>query len=146
MFRVVSLMEPDMKQIITAKCTQYGIKCGDILGNRLKVLFEVCRDSMMSHESKAQITVSNLVDILYVFYTQKKPSQVQSSYGQRSNTFLNENQNDASRKYASSKIEGNFSSVLLVLDRQLKIQKSFTQHLLRKQYQSKSLQKRTESH
>jgi hypothetical protein len=110
MFRVISLMEPDMKQIITAKCTQYGIKCGDILGNRLKILFEVCQDSMMSFESKAQITVSNLIDILYAFYTQKKPTQLQavtSSYGLRSNSVLLDNQNEAGRKYASSKIESN---------------------------------------
>jgi hypothetical protein len=107
MFRVVSLMEPDIKQIITAKCTQYGIKCGDILANRLKILYEVCQDSLMSFDSKAQITATNLIDILYAFNSQKKPNQVQvatSSYGLRSNSVINENLYEG-RKYAASKIE-----------------------------------------
>lgn len=72
LFRVICLMEPNMEVIINAKCIQYGIKCGNILASRLKILHEICQGTFSSFETKNQLTLSCFIDILKAVYDKQK--------------------------------------------------------------------------
>ena len=45
-FRTVSLIRPDIGQILKAKCSALGFRAPGILANRLKVLSELVKDQL----------------------------------------------------------------------------------------------------
>lgn len=94
MFRVVCLLEPDVEQIIRAKCAQYGIKCGHILASRIKLLCEVCQGTFTTFETKSQLKFSSFIDILRSMYEKQRssndsrPQTSVSSGNQMTNKYL----------------------------------------------------------
>ena len=74
LFRIVSLMEPDIEAILRAKCMTYSVKCGNILASRFKALHDICQGCFSSIETKSQLNISTFVAILQSIYEQQKPS------------------------------------------------------------------------
>ena len=72
MFRVIALMEPDLEIILRTKCIQFGIKAPSIVANRLNTLYELCQTSMISLQSKYQLTVSTFLSVLQTIYGKKR--------------------------------------------------------------------------
>lgn len=71
MFRIVSLMEPDFEVIMRIKCIQFGIKGSNILGTKLKLLYDICHGSM-SLQSKYQLTISSFIAVVKLSYEREK--------------------------------------------------------------------------
>lgn len=101
LFRVVSLMEPDMEAILRAKCMTYSVKCGNILASRIKTLHDICQGCFSSIETRNQLNISTFVSILKSIYEQQKPSASDS----RPNTSISAN---TQVKYTSIKAESKF--------------------------------------
>ncbi|ESO89151.1 hypothetical protein LOTGIDRAFT_229063 [Lottia gigantea] len=62
-FRTVSLIRPDIGQILKCKCSALGFRAPGILANRLKVLSELVKDQL-PHEFHYHFTISSLVGVL----------------------------------------------------------------------------------
>jgi hypothetical protein len=100
MFRVVCLLEPDIEQIIWAKCTHYGIKCGHILASRIKTLHEICQATFTSFETKNHLTISNFLDVIRSIYERQRPDRNDS----RPETSVS-SANPLANKYMTAKSE-----------------------------------------
>lgn len=97
LFRIVSLMEPDMEAVLRAKCMTYSVKCGNILASRIKTLHDICQGCFSSIETKNQLSISSFISILKSIYEQQKPSN-----DSRPNTSIS---NSNQMKYSSVKSE-----------------------------------------
>ncbi len=107
MYRVVSLMEPDLELILRAKCMQCGIKAPSIISCRLKTLYELCKSSFMSLQSKYQLTISSFMSVIQTIYGKGRSDT--ASLDSRPTSFTaNSNAASASNtKYGSTKVECN---------------------------------------
>jgi hypothetical protein len=103
MFRVISMLEPDIQQIIWAKCAHYGIKCGHILATRIKTLHEICQTTFTSFETKNQLTITNFLEIIKSIYEKQRPSTAGDSRPETS--ISSANQAHIANKYVSAKGE-----------------------------------------
>lgn len=45
-FRTISLIKPDVSQILKAKCSSLGFRAANVLAMRLKVLSELVKDQL----------------------------------------------------------------------------------------------------
>ena len=103
MFRVISMLEPDTKQIIWAKCAHYGIKCGHILAARIKTLHEICQSTFTSFETKNQLTITNFLEIIKSIYEKQRPTTAGDSRPETS--ISSANQVQLANKYVAAKGE-----------------------------------------
>lgn len=72
-FRVVSLIEPDIEQILRAKCIRYGLRGPNILASRLKSLYELFHGTFSdpfasSLHKKSQFTITCLLNAIQMIY------------------------------------------------------------------------------
>lgn len=98
MFRVIALMEPDMELILRAKCVQYGIKASNILATRLKTLYDLCQGSLMSLQSKYQVTLSSFISVIKMIYEKQNSDVTDSRPGSLAAV-------NSANKYGTAKLE-----------------------------------------
>ena len=75
-FRNVAILEPDLETIFRVKCLQYGLKSPNILGSRLKTLYDICNDGSFivststnsSLNSKYKLTINNFLSIIRMVF------------------------------------------------------------------------------
>lgn len=72
MFRMVAIIEPDLEVILRSKCIQYGVKGSNILATRLKTLYDLCQGSLMSLQSKFQLTIDTFIGVIRMIYEKDK--------------------------------------------------------------------------
>ena len=72
MFRIVAIIEPDSEAILLSKCIQYGVKGSNILSTRLKILYDLCQGSLMSLQTKHQLTIDTFIGVVRMIYEKDK--------------------------------------------------------------------------
>ena len=107
MFRVVSLLEPDIEMILRVKCVQFGIKGSNVLATRLKTIYDICQGSLMSLQSKFQLTLSNFISILRLAYEKQK-----TTVDSRPNSFITTN--PSANKYGAAKLDSKIKLTFLL--------------------------------
>jgi hypothetical protein len=100
MFRIIALIEPDPEIIIRTRCIQYGVKAPNILATRLKQLFNLCQGSLMSLQSKYQLTIDSFTRVIQMIYDKNRETS-----DSRPTSFAN---NQSASKYGAAKIESKF--------------------------------------
>ena len=100
MFRVIALLEPDIEVIIKTKCIQYGVKGSNILAIRLKTIYDLCQASLMSLQSKYQLTITSFLSIIRIMYDKQNLESGDSRPGSLAGT-------QSANKYNAAKIESN---------------------------------------
>ena len=58
-FRVVSLLEPDIEMILRVKCVKF-IKGSNVLATRLKTIFDIFKGSQMSLQSEISVDIKQI--------------------------------------------------------------------------------------
>jgi hypothetical protein len=107
MFRVVALMEPDLELILRAKCMQCGIKAPSIIACRLKTLYELCKSSFMSMQSKYQLTISSFMSVIQTIYGKGRSETALDSRPTSFTANSNAATSASNNKYGSTKVECN---------------------------------------
>ena len=69
---MIAIIEPDLEVIIRSKCIQYGVKAANILATRLKTLYDLCQGSLMSLQSKFQLTADSFIGVIRMIYEKEK--------------------------------------------------------------------------
>lgn len=98
MFRVVALMEPEIEIILRTKCVQYGIKGSNILATRLKTIYDLSQGSLMSLQSKYQLTISSLLSVIRMMYDKQNLESGDSRPGSLAGS-------QSANKYSAAKLE-----------------------------------------
>ncbi|RNA02208.1 dynein gamma flagellar outer arm-like [Brachionus plicatilis] len=98
MFRVIALLEPDIEVIIKAKCIQYGVKGSNILATRLKTIYDLCQASLMSLQSKYQLTISTFLCVIRIMYDKQNLESGDSRPGSLAGA-------QSANKYSAAKLE-----------------------------------------
>ena len=99
MFRMIAIIEPDIEVIIRSKCIQYGVKASNILATRLKTLYDLCQGSLMSLQSKFQLTIDSFIGVIRMIY-EKEKAPLDSRPASN-------NQNQSAKQQGATKFESN---------------------------------------
>jgi hypothetical protein len=67
-YRVIAMIEPDNEMLLRCKCVQYGMKAPNVLASRLKLLYEISHGSLLSLQSKYQLTLNSLIEVLRMIH------------------------------------------------------------------------------
>lgn len=103
MFRVIALLEPDIEIIIKTKCIQYGVKGSNILATRMKTIYDLCQASLMSLQSKYQLTISTFLSVIRIMYDKQNLEAGDSRPGSLAGA-------QSANKYSAAKLESNFKT------------------------------------
>lgn len=99
MFRVIALLEPDIEVIIKTKCIQFGVKGSNILATRLKTIYDLCQASLMSLQSKYQLTINSFLSVIRIMYDKQNFESSDSRPGSLAGA------QSAANKYNAAKLE-----------------------------------------
>lgn len=88
-----------MEQIIRAKCIRYGIKASNILASRLKTLYDLCHGTLVSMQSRNQLTINSFITAIRMIYEKQRNEDFTDSRT-TSSTAIN-----SGNKYGTAKIE-----------------------------------------
>ena len=110
-FRVISLIEPDIEQILKAKCIRYGIRGPNILASRLKNLYELFHGTFSdpfasSVYKKSQFTIASLLSVIKMIYLKQHSTNSGNDESADSRT-TSSVANHSANKYGTSKNESN---------------------------------------
>lgn len=108
-FRVVSLIEPDIEQILRAKCIRYGMRAANILASRLKTLYELFHGSfgdasVPMAQRRSQLTVDCLVSVIRMLYMRQHSANAANEDTGDSRT-TSSVANHSANKYGAAKNE-----------------------------------------
>lgn len=105
MFRVVCIIEPDLEQILRAKCIRYGMRAPNILATRLRTLYELAHGTLVSLQSKHQLTVTSLINVIKTIYDKQHEAGNEDTVESRTTSSV---ANHSANKYGTAKIESMF--------------------------------------
>lgn len=108
-FRIVSLVEPDVEQILRARCIRYGIRGPNILASRLKNLYELFHGTfsdpiVSSVNKKSQLTIASLLSAIKTIYLRQHGANSGNEDNADSRT-TSSVANHSANKYGTSKNE-----------------------------------------
>lgn len=114
-FRVIALMEPDLEQVLRAKCIRYGIRAPNILAARLKTLYELYEDTFGQQQQQSQnrspLTVSCLISVLRMIYARQHATTSGGNEESADSRTTSSVANHSANKYGTAKNERIYLSI-----------------------------------
>jgi hypothetical protein len=101
-FRVVALVEPDVEQVLRAKCLRYGMRAPNILAARLRILYELYQDII--GQNKSNLTIASLISVVRTLYVRQHSANAANEESADSRT-TSSVANHSANKYGTTKNE-----------------------------------------